>query len=82
MHVKFETVIINSELNANLHLTLKLEILEVKVKDNGHHGVYMHVKFKRFIVKSFPTIDLNANFNLTPKLEMSKVKVKDKGRNG
>ena len=39
MHVKFERVIINSvpfmDLNTNLHLTLKLEMLDFKVKDEG-----------------------------------------------
>ena len=43
MHVLFEIVnIINSvplmDLNANLHLTLKLEMLKVKVKDKGCDG--------------------------------------------
>ena len=42
MYVKFERVIINSvplmDINANLHLTLKLEVLKVKVKDKGRNG--------------------------------------------
>ena len=42
MQVKFERVIVNSvplmDLNTNLHLTLKLEILKVKVKDKGCNG--------------------------------------------
>ena len=38
--------------------------------------VYMHVKFERMNVNSFPTMDLNKNLHLTLKLETSKVKVK------
>ena len=42
MQVKFERVIFNSvslmDLNTNLHLTLKLEMLKVKVKDKGLDG--------------------------------------------
>ena len=42
INVKFEIVIINSfptkDLNANLHLILTLEMLKVKVKDNGNSG--------------------------------------------
>ena len=42
MNIKFERVIVNStptmDLNTNLHVTLKLEILKVKVKDKGING--------------------------------------------
>ena len=41
-HVKIERIIVKSfptiELNANLHLTLKLEMSKVKVKNKGHNG--------------------------------------------
>ena len=62
-------------LNTNFHLTLKLEMLKVLVKDKwvdgggggggdyandvAHQGVHMHVKFERIIISSFPTMDLN-----------------------
>ena len=53
------------DLKANLHLTLKLEMLKVNAKDKALDRielirVYMHVKFERDIFSSFPTIDLNA----------------------
>ena len=59
------------DLNANLHLTLKLEM--VKVKDGSQCIVlikeYVHVKFERVIVNCFPTIDLNTNSHVTLKLK-------------
>ena len=42
MHVKFERGIVKSvslmEQNANLHLTLKLEMFKVKAKDKSRNG--------------------------------------------
>ena len=42
LNVKYERGIINSfpimDINPNLHLTLKLEMLKIKVKDKGRNG--------------------------------------------
>ena len=62
MYVKFERVIIISfptmNLNSSLHLTLKLEMPKVKVKDKVHNGYcssrciysFVYVKFERVII--------------------------------
>ena len=69
------------DLNTNLHLTLKLKMLKVKVKDKGLNGycssrcicmgslkelrLYMHVKFERVVISSFPTMDLTSNWTIS-----------------
>ena len=67
MHGMYERVIVNSvptmNLNANLHLNLKLEMSDVKTQGTPWIvliKVYMHVKYERVIIDSFPKMDLNA----------------------
>ena len=92
MQVKFERVIVNSvplmDLNTNLHLTLKLEMLKVKVKDKVPRRIvlimvyrYMHVMFERITVNSFPTNEPKCKFAFDLETENVEFKVKDKGHN-
>ena len=57
IHVKFERLLIftTMNLNANLYLTLKQEMLKVKVKDKGFtmvYKLYIHVKYERLIINT------------------------------
>ena len=68
-------------LNPNLHLTLKREMLKVKVKEwKVLTMVYIHVKYEKYTFNSSSSIDLNTNLYLNLKRTMLMVKVKDKGR--
>ena len=71
------------DLNSNLILTFKREMLKVKVGQGWQwkvlHMMYEHAKFDRLIIHCSPAMDLNANLHLTLKQEMLKVKVEDEG---
>ena len=76
------------DLITNLHLTLKLVMYKVKVRDRlqwiGFMQIYQYVKYERTIINSIPnsTMNLNTNFPLTLKPVTLKVKLNNKGCKG